>query len=202
MMDFTREQKKEALNKLPKQAKEFLLSDQCTELIQQIGKDNGLLIDKVGDLEDEIFLVIYGLVPSSRFVDDIQSRLGIASELASKIAEETNEKIFLAVRKLLAEAPEQSQAPTSTVPEPSRDSILAEIEDPTPTIHPISTARPTVPGPAQPREIAPVATPAANNTMTASKTVAHDFIAGKLSETVSMPAQKTSASITTPASAP
>ena len=190
-MDITREQRQIALKKLPQETRDFLFSDECIQAIESIGKKYNLLLDKVGELEDKIFLVIYGLIPANEFVGIIEAKLNLSEEDALRIGEEVNTLIFLKIRNILQDKPVESLkeiAKIISVSEPSRDSILAEIENPTPTIHPISAVDQTVAGPALAREVIPE---------TAS-TVAHDFIGSKLTETVSLPSQKAAVTLKTP----
>jgi len=189
-MEFTREQRQLALKNLSKETKDFLFSEECIESVQQIGKSHGLLLDKLGILEDAIFLVAYGLIPSAKFVGVIQSKLGLSKDEAFKIGDEVNTSVFLKIRIISQQTkgPEANVEEAFSTPEPNRDSILAEIENPTPSVHPITVADAPVSGPAMTREI-----------VTETKeTVAHDFIGSKLTETVALPSQKASVTLKTP----
>jgi hypothetical protein len=64
-MEFTKEQKKEAYKNLTDEQKEYVGSEKLTNSIQEIGRDYNLLLDKVGKLNDIIFLSLIGLVKIS-----------------------------------------------------------------------------------------------------------------------------------------
>ncbi|HEU5114503.1 MAG TPA: hypothetical protein VFT82_01920 [Candidatus Paceibacterota bacterium] len=207
-MEFTRDQRKEAIQALPEAAREFVYSDEFSTQLNQIGKDNGLLIDKIGILDDEIFLAVCGLKPVANFIDNITKSLGIGSAAAQKIGDDVNRTIFLKIREKMGEpgemktnnpapvaAPTPEVAPPTpaevSMPEvPAKEDILAEIENPTPTVHPISAADQTLPGPAIPRQVFPEP---------AKDPVSKEFVAGKLTESVAMPTQK---AVPTPNPAP
>lgn len=110
-MDFTKEQKREAFSKLGPAVKDFVLSEEFTDIVNKIGKDNGLLIDKVGLLENEALLAAYGLKPAASFVGNIQARLGLSSDQAAKIGAEVNQTIFLRIRQILQQPAEPVSAP-------------------------------------------------------------------------------------------
>ncbi|HVU06504.1 MAG TPA: hypothetical protein VHC46_10525 [Thermodesulfobacteriota bacterium] len=178
-MEFTPEQKKEAFKKLPPILRNFMLSDDFTRDLSATGKDNSLLLDKLGLLEDEVFMVLYGLKQSADFVPSIEKRLAIAHEAAIRIGEQVNRTIFLKIREKMQEADSaESQMPKEEAPSNDRDQILSEIENPAPAVHPISAADQTIPGPAKPREIVPEPSKDA---------VSKDFIAEKMKAPVNMP---------------
>ena len=152
-MNFTPEQKKEAFEKSPREVRRFIMSDELAEKFDEIGKSNNLLIDKVGVLGDEVILEILGLTSAADFSNRIKQAGIVADSRVDSIVEEVNTKVFLPFRNLLVnkntENISESMPKKDSAPEPSRDSILAEIENPTPTIHPISAVDQTVAGPAR-----------------------------------------------------
>lgn len=115
--------------------------------------------------------VMDGSLHSDEFVDAIEEKLGIDTDEAIAITTEVNLDIFQAIRQAMQGQPsvKPSQQPVET---PDRDSILSEIENPTPTVHPISAADQTIPGAAAPKE------------------VVTDLVASKLTGTVMIPSQK------------
>ena len=124
----------------------------------------------------------------SDFTKNIIKNAEIAPSEAVVLTNDINEKIFLKIRKILIDTPRILPEKDIQTPEPTRDSILAEIENPTPSVHPITVADVPVSGPAMTREI-----------VTETKeTVAHDFIGSKLTETVALPSQKASVTLKAP----
>jgi hypothetical protein len=180
-MEFTREQRKEAVKKLPQEIKDFLYSDEFNSYLGEIGKQNNLLLDKLSIIEDEIFLVVSGLKPAANFVSHIQQRLDIDLDMAQKIGERVNLTIFSRIRHELnaPESPTPAVEGVGTANPTERDNILAEIENPTPSTPPITV---NTGGPAAPNEIIPES----------KESLARDFISEKLTETVSIPPQRAS----------
>ncbi|MEN9621609.1 MAG: hypothetical protein RLZZ67_43 [Candidatus Parcubacteria bacterium] len=185
-MDFSKDQKKEAYKNLNERQKEFVSSESVSQTLQAIGERQGFLLDKTGILSDVVFAALLGLVKITEINSVIESKLGISGQKQQDLLNDINEKIFLPFRQVLVEGTtptEEKIERVSTSTEPNREDILAEIENPTPTVHPISIADHTIAGPAQPLEITPPATET-------KEAVAQAFIGSKLTETVNLPSQK------------
>jgi hypothetical protein len=195
MLNFTRQQRGEAFDKLPKDIKKVAMSATLAETFQKIGKEQRLAIDKIGILADLVTLTILDLVPRERLVNKISEELGVSGNEANIIAKSVNENVFLKIREILkkeesrelveneegtsregrkAAAPESETDITG-----SREDILAGLEDPEPVAHPISAVDQTIPGPAKPREII----------SEEHKAATHDFIANNLAGNREAPAQ-------------
>ena len=112
-----------------------------------------------------------GIEHAEDFVENLENRLNITTDEAIELATEVNIEIFLPIKsslmKMQATKTQPVPQPIPTTPSnPTREEVLAEIENPTPVQHPISSV---------PR------TPSAT---------AHEFIAVKMTEPASMPPQK------------
>jgi hypothetical protein len=166
MEEFNRNQRAEAFEKIPRPLRTFIMSDESVGTFQDIGKLYGLNIEKTGILADAITLTLIGLLPPAQFTSTIQEKLQIDNSKAVAISETAEKSVFLKVRALLQKEASSAQENSATAANPSREEMLAEIENPTPVQHPISSAPQT-----------PTAT-------------AHEFIAAKMAEPASMPAQK------------
>lgn len=151
--------------------KKAIESTGALQKIRDIGLRHNLHIDQAGILEQEITAVMRGNLHADEFVDSIEEKLGIETDEAIAITTEVNLDIFQAIRQAMQN--QQSADSATEQPEtPDRESILSEIENPTPTVHPISAADQTIPGPAAPKE------------------VVSDLVANKLMGTVMIPSQK------------
>jgi hypothetical protein len=188
-MKFTREQKADALDNLPKDLKAVLMSNTLANTFQEIGNQNKLPIDKTGALSELVIVTMLGLLPRQDFEKNVRAELGVDNVQASLITKSVNENVFLKVREILqkeedeievAETPKEEEVKETPndFPDLNKDDLLAEIENPAPTVHPISIVDQTIPGPAKPREVV------------AAENAAHDFISEKLSSSVSLPSQK------------
>ncbi len=202
MKNYTREQRGKAFDALSKEIKSVITSNTLAETYQKIGQTHKLNLEKTGIIADTVTLVILNLIPRESIVSELIERLSINTDEATKLTKTINDEIFLKIREILqteksnaSESLSENEVPvvvsdmvSVTAPEPTRDSILAEIENPTPSIHPITVASAPVSGPAMTREI-----------VTETKeTVAHDFIGSKLTETVALPSQKAAVTLKTP----
>ena len=90
MDQFTPEQIQERFNKLPAELQAALSSEQMAETIRKIGKDNDLMIDQIGEIVDQVGLVVLGLAKPLNFVTDIQTRIGASAGTAKRIADQIN----------------------------------------------------------------------------------------------------------------
>jgi hypothetical protein len=206
MFNFTREQKAQAFDSLPKEAKSALTSNSIYDAYKRIAQENGLSIEKMGALSEVVTLTIMSLLPREELVGNLEKALGINNARAVTLATSINNLIFLKLREIMQEEMRRSeletedeqvkpsssvsidsasapsptpQKPAQEEPTSSREDILAGIENPEPAIHPISAVDQTIPGPAMRAEITP-----------ADKATATSFITGKLTETMTQPPQK------------
>jgi len=170
-MEFTREQRANAFDKLSKPAKEFLMSEDFSSRIQKIGKENNLLIDKMGLIEDMVILLAIGLIKIEDFEKILEGQLGITGSELQKVVGLINREIIGNIRKLLnIEKPQKEIGPTD------RNDLLEAIENPAPVSHPISIAQEK---------------PVEKTRPSSGAEVAHTFIGEKLAVPVSLPSQKT-----------
>ncbi|MEK7641999.1 MAG: hypothetical protein AAB365_03345 [Patescibacteria group bacterium] len=101
MRQFTSEQLKEQFERLSPELQAAVTSPEIHDKIMAVGKKHGLLIDQLGELVDEIGLILLGLVRSSDFVSHATERLGIPSKVAQALATDVNHEIFDSIRDYL-----------------------------------------------------------------------------------------------------
>jgi hypothetical protein len=180
-MEFTRDQRAEALDNLPEGTRDFILSEEFSDVLRQLGKSNNLLLDKITILGDEIYLVILGLKKVSDLVENVKQRLNLTQQSAGMLGNEINELIFKRIREILKGGALQIEHNEKDgILDPNdRESILAEIEDPIPAIQTLNNiADQTILGAAKSKELV------------VEESVAHDFISEKMSAPVSLPKEK------------
>lgn len=178
---------KERYQLLPEEVKRAFKALPIEATMQEIAQKNGLHVDQVGDLYTETALVMLGVEKVGDFKKNIQSNLHVSSALAENILNDVNQKIFLSIRQFLQaieEVHKNTGIEDNSEEMVSRENILSEIENPPPTVHPISIADQTVAGAAKPREIV------TETKVKPADAVAKEFIEGKLTETVSLPSKK------------
>ena len=73
---------------LPSDVQEAMFSVNSANAVQKIGKENGLMIDKMGELGQMVGLVMLGVVKSVSFAKEIEHELGVNSSTAKKIVEQ------------------------------------------------------------------------------------------------------------------
>lgn len=104
-MPFTREQKKEAYKKLPPEAQDFVMSNETTELIENLLKEAGLSEEQNVSADTEILYALYGLQPlavaianianlSNKNVDDFSKlKSNLENNIFNKIPKNTEQNI-------------------------------------------------------------------------------------------------------------
>lgn len=141
MNNYTPEQIQEAFDRLAPEMQTAISSPDIATSIQAIGNANGLMIDQVGALVDQVGLVMLGLANASTFVAEVSRRLNIDPVKAKKIAGEINTQVFDAIKKNMraTEESRESQAteyaakpvPINRLEEPhegNREEHIASIE--------------------------------------------------------------------------
>ena len=111
------------LQSLPEDLRGAFNTESVTDTIVEIGKGQGLTIDKIGELGDEIGLVMLGITKTADFIKNLSERLEVDREKARLIAEDVNQKVFQPVRASLrkvhglpAEKEEVKKIPPLTPP--------------------------------------------------------------------------------------
>lgn len=147
MKTYTEEEIIEKYKELPPDVRDAIFGVDSTRTIEEIGKKYKLTIDKLGDLSNEIRVLMLGITEPKDFISNISRRLGVDKKMAHDITAEVNEKIFSKIRESLKrihnikdeEENEEKEVelPKSEAvkaPEPpkelSREDILKEIEYP------------------------------------------------------------------------
>ncbi len=131
-MNYSKEELNEAYKKLPEELKEVFLSVDVTDSINAIGKKYNLHIDQIGNLDSEAGYVLLGLSHPTEFVSSLTNRLGIDRVVASQVASEINDQVFLKIRGLLKDVQDKKKkgATEEVEPQPSKDALLAALEHP------------------------------------------------------------------------
>ena len=113
----------EIVSELPKDLRDAYFSPATTEAIKETGKNNGLTIDKIGELAHETGLVMIGITPPGEYIKNLTARLKVAPEKAKAVAEEINQKVFQPVRASLKKIHGLGAPSTAPKPLPTREEI-------------------------------------------------------------------------------
>jgi hypothetical protein len=108
MKDFTSEEIQAQFEKLPKELQDAISSPDIQKKIQAIGKKHELMIDQIGELVDQVGLVMLGLAKGPGFVVDISRRLSINPADAQKIAADINNDVLSPMKTGMREVEERS----------------------------------------------------------------------------------------------
>jgi hypothetical protein len=125
-MEFTKEQIEKAFEKLPEDLKDALNSTDVYEDLLEILKKHDLMLDQGSILEQEIGLVLLGLVPVENFSVRLKSALKIPSSKAQEITVDINQKVFQEYRDALRQIHEKIVIDDEEAID--RDELLREIE--------------------------------------------------------------------------
>ncbi|OGZ56413.1 MAG: hypothetical protein A3G60_00305 [Candidatus Ryanbacteria bacterium RIFCSPLOWO2_12_FULL_47_9c] len=125
------------------------MGEATAERMSAIGKQHGLLIDKIGIMAEETGYVMLGLEHPNDFIKNLAETLGIADEKAQAIAKDINEQVFRPIRDHLIdihklEKVEQKPSFSQKAPPPGILFVNAEKIDqgPPPSYRPPSFAMP------------------------------------------------------------
>jgi hypothetical protein len=141
MLNFTREERGMAYDKLPKDLKRVVMSGALAQTFQKIGTEHRLPVDKMGALADLVTLTILDLVSRDSLQAKISEELRVSGNDAALIARSVNDQVFLRIQEILKQEQERelNEEPEPTEPEalveetetpPAREDLLAQIEDP------------------------------------------------------------------------
>lgn len=101
MKQFTAQEIQDRLDNLPEELQEAITSADINTKVEDIAKKNGLHFDQMGELADEVGLVMLGLSKSIDFVDNISKKCNINTKSARDIAEEINREVFDSIREYM-----------------------------------------------------------------------------------------------------
>jgi hypothetical protein len=86
---------------LPPELKQAINSVDYAQKLQEIVKNNKLMIDQAGKLEAETTLVIAGIEPLDKYLKNLVTNVGLSKIQASVVAHDVNELIFKNIRESL-----------------------------------------------------------------------------------------------------
>lgn len=134
-MKITPEMISEKFNSLPVDMQEAISSDQVSQHLETLGLKYKLRVDRMGDMIDEVGLVMLGFKKSSAFIDSLVHRLDIDRETAESLAIDIDNDVFRKIRESLREVQFAKDNPDEIVAleadheqSPARDSLLKEVE--------------------------------------------------------------------------
>lgn len=88
---------------------EILDADWVPENIEMISKKISIRLDKTDKLIKLVGLVVLNLIPLSKFLEVIESELGVDKERATQIVQEIDEHVFKRVREIVKKHNEEKE---------------------------------------------------------------------------------------------
>lgn len=125
MRQFTSQEIQAQFEKLPKDLQDAITSSEINSTIEKIGDKHGLLVNQLGELVDQIGLVMLGLMPSKDFVANFSKEADIDSNVAQAIAKDINEEVFDKVRSAMQAV--ENRGETSTIQPPNNTQKESDI---------------------------------------------------------------------------
>ena len=144
------------LAELPRDVQEAIASSELGEKLQAIGKAQGLHIDQMEALSDEVMLAMLGFVELEDLPHSIERQVRVDSARAQAITDAVNKEIFLSIRESMkawaANRNAAAQTPAPLVPAPA-------IAPSAPSVVMPSSVAPAVPPDPLSKQSAPTAAP-------------------------------------------
>jgi hypothetical protein len=133
------------LDILPDDVREIVESKEWRKTVYDLGRKYALKIDELGQLEQEVYYTMIGLVPSSEFISNLVNHVHLNRDVAASLSHEIDSEVFEKIRDFIMdmdghEAAEESEAtagsgaPAAVATQektdvPSREDLLKEIEE-------------------------------------------------------------------------
>lgn len=92
---------RQKIKNLPQKVRDAYFSVDVDDVIEKIGQEHNLHIDKIGELAAETGRVMLGTTHPSEYVTNLKDTLDVDSEKARAIAEDVNERVFKSIREEL-----------------------------------------------------------------------------------------------------
>lgn len=124
---------KDYIETLPPEIKQAIYSIDYPQKLQEIVRNNKLMIDQAGKLEAETTLVIAGLEPLDKYVSNLVKNVGLSNIQASVVAHDVNESIFKNIRESLKKINDQIAEEEKIIVEansPTQKDVVNGIENP------------------------------------------------------------------------
>lgn len=94
---------KEELIKLPQEMQESINAVDWVTIAEQIGKKYLLTDSEINDFQVETLLVLAGIQSGGAYAQNIENEVGTSKEMAEKMSDEADQKIFTPIYNTLEE---------------------------------------------------------------------------------------------------
>jgi len=101
MMEITLEEIQKKFEGLPEDLRWAIMAANADDKIIQIGQENGLNVEQMGQLSLETHMVMFGFTHPDKFEESVKASMQLPDEKNKKIINEINEKILKDIREKL-----------------------------------------------------------------------------------------------------
>jgi|SRR3989344_437964 len=122
---------RERFLQLPKVVQHAIVSADVSQHMRELAQKHSLHLDQWENLENEVQLTLLGVHPSEDLAKNIQSEVGVPTEVAAALADDISKTVFEPIRQELErqlESPNAVAKATSGV-EDMRANILADVAE-------------------------------------------------------------------------
>lgn len=149
------------LEELPEDIRKAVQSADVGKKIQELGTKHALHLDQIGNLGDEIYMVMLGFTDPAEFAENLAKELNLPKEKAGALAQDVGTSLFVPIRESMQEFMEERALHEAVLEEGKAPAVqttpavsAAKITTPPP---PATPRPPVVPAPALQKP--PVAAP-------------------------------------------
>lgn len=101
---------KEHFETLPEPVKKAIASFDWAREVFDIGRKHSMHIDRIGELQTEVMLVVLGLISPRDFQNELMSRIEPNREIALEVSDEVNKRVFIRIRDFMKDFYEREGA--------------------------------------------------------------------------------------------
>lgn len=92
---------KDHLAALPEPVRKAIASFDWAREVFDIGRKHSMHVDRIGELQTEVMLVVLGLVSPRDFQNELFDRIEPNRDIALEISDEVNQKVFIRIREYM-----------------------------------------------------------------------------------------------------
>lgn len=122
--DSTEQLIKEHFATLPEPVKKAIGSFDWAREVFDIGRKHNMHIDRIGELQTEVMLVVLGLTSPADFQTELLEKIEPNRDIAYEVSDEVNKRVFIRIRDFMKGFYENEAA----APAPAKDDELASSE--------------------------------------------------------------------------
>ncbi len=108
----------EHLASLPEPIKKAIASFDWAREVFDIGRKHNMHIDRIGELQTEVMLVVLGLISPRDFQTELMERIEPNHDIAIEVSDEVNKRVFIRIREFMKKYYEDDGTPKAVAEPP------------------------------------------------------------------------------------